>query len=222
MLPSPVKVVLLTALALSAFAAQATTIDFENFAPPNSLYQQYTNTSFSPAPGYTFHTTGEPAVFKASVYGNGYVYAGNGTDYLYLNNYRNDTVTLTRDVNQLFTVHSIDLTNWVYNGDPQYDSTAILTGTFADGSSIVASFFLNNRVNLTLNDFNTEKLTGFVNLTSFSIDNTGGPLDVDNIVVTEVAAVAVPEPASLAIFGLGLFGIVAFHRRKAVTDLTHM
>jgi hypothetical protein len=210
-------VLLATILATSAAAAQADVITFEGIAASNS-YKIYNVSGNVPLVGYALSTSATNAafVFDSGYYAANSKAASNGTDYLRI--IPGSSVTLTGTTNPLFSVNSIDLANYYYyNGGTASDSTATLTGTFANGTTISATYLLNNNNPLTTNDFTTELLSGFTNLTSFKIAATGYYLDIDNIVVTQgtAATADVPEPASLAILGLGLAGIAAVRRRKS-------
>lgn len=202
-------------LALSATCARADVITFENYAPTNS-YKILTPTSpYTQLPGYALSGTGISYVFDSPYYLYNQYIASNGTDYLRVGS--GLSATLTSTTSALFSINSIDLANYL-SGLAADNATATLTGVFANGTKITESFTLTNNNILTTNDFTTELLIGFTNLTSFTIAASGYFLDVDNIVINQTPAAAtsdVPEPASLTILGLGLLGIGAARRRKS-------
>jgi hypothetical protein len=214
-MPAPTlkRLLLTSVLAVAGTAAQATTVTFENLAA-EGFYKNYPNTTFTPGTGYALATTGTDVWVFDSTYIVANFIAANGTDYLRLKS--GTSVTLTSRTNTPFSVSSVDLANYAFtNASSVYDEKAILTGTYADGSRIVTTFLQNHDNSLTVNDFATETLSGFTNLTSFTIASAGWfYLDVDNIVVS-AAATDVPEPASFAIMGLGLAAIGAVRRRRS-------
>jgi hypothetical protein len=144
--------------------------------------------------------------------GNGYVgndanvYAYNDTDYLLTY----APYTFTSIGAATFSVQSLDLVAW--NATL---TSAILTGNFAGGGSIVYTVTLDpvaNEVKQTGNDFIKYALSGFTGLTSLTIQGNGPSwLAMDNL---DIEVTAVPEPGSLAVFGLGLAGLAAMRRHK--------
>lgn len=207
---------LIATLALCAAGAHATVIDFEGITTPDFSKGFAAGSTLPTNAGYAVTVTG------SSPYDAAYVYGGppagdtgiafNGTAYLTIVGSTGITVTSAT----LFSVASIDLDNSQYIAGRNV--IAILTGTYADGrANSIVSYTFNNDNSLTTNDFITKMLTGFTDLTSFSVTTSGFgySLAVDNInVVAASAASPVTEPTSWAMLGLGLGLIGVTSRRK--------
>jgi hypothetical protein len=125
----------------------------------------------------------------------------NGNDYFM--GWRSYTMTAANQA--AFSVSSLDLASW-----DSAPFSVTITGTRTDGSTItrtVDSSIINYS---STNDFQNIVLSGFTNLASLQF-STGGYsyIALDNIAVNDV-----PEPASLAIVGLGLAALAGLRRRK--------
>jgi hypothetical protein len=94
-----------------------------------------------------------------------------------------------------FSILSIDL---LYAGDP-----ATFTGNVGAPVSIAAGAASGTTA------------IGLLNVTSVSVETGGGGLYFDNMVIdTAPRAVAVPAPAALAVFGMGLLGLAGATRLR--------
>ena len=211
-------------IATLASSASATVVDFNHLAgtnvPGNSYVSNgYYNEFYGTGAGFTTNGFKFTNDYSVNANGDGYLIGtaysnsdshGNpydGTDYYiaYLG------FTIASATASPFSLNSIDLASWQ---DGQV-TTATLTGTKVGGGSVTATISLDTTPNSTKrtgNDFLTYALTGFDNLSYLSITHSANAfLAVDNVVLN---GATVPEPSSIALFGLALAAGALVRRRS--------
>jgi hypothetical protein len=183
------RISLFTFILLSASAAQAVTLTFENFAPAGSLVNINPDVPYTEA-GFTISVTNAlSAVFDSAATVD---MPGNLTDFFGFDGTNTPTLTFSGGT---FDLGSLLIGPIVPAGIPPINMTII--GTLVGGGTLTATFTgLTTATTANLN---------WVGLQSVHFNNTsaGG---LDNIVVNPSAAV--PEVESLTLLALGLFSIV--------------
>lgn len=133
--------------------------------------------------------------------------AGNGTDFLAASN-----ILIKSLGSATFSVSSLDLGMWTQS--TTIGQTVSITGKKADGSTVSQNVLLTIRNRNQANDFvPVTMLDTFTGLTSLSILGPNSPFALDNVNLSDDPA-SVPEPASLAMVGIGLAGLALRRRRK--------
>lgn len=187
------------AVLMTAGAANAATIDFEDFAAGNCNYLGSSTTS----QGYVFSSA---YVYTCEPGGVGVENTSRA-----LIGYNFGQLTFARENGGAFSLNSL------FTGDtPFYNSDTT-------GVSVIGNLIGGGQVNAVLDfdgyafkqyDFSAA-FTGLSSVTLQLLSNPGGYAQlimIDNLVVDEVAEV--PEPAMLGLFGLGLLGLARLRRRR--------
>ena len=94
--------------------------------------------------------------------------------------------------------------------------TIRFAGDSGDGMQLTGTQFTNTGNQLTNLLFGTFALsTAIIDSAIFSFTNTGTSMNVDNIVVSAVAAVPEPSTWAMMILGFAGVGFMAYRRRKS-------
>lgn len=192
-------------LLLSANAAQATVITFDGLAPVGRGYSVSGNSLDTQ--GYNFANDCNDFASCILHWGTTSPKNADPGGATYSHNYNNTITTLTKIGGGAFDLTSIDFGN-VFDDDPYAQSMQII-GTYMAGGTVVS--------NIT-----TDALSGLetflFNWTALSqvtwTETSGRFLQLDNVVVNG-GAPQLPEPAPLALLGLGLLGLGLVRRRKS-------
>ncbi len=178
-------------------------IDMEGIAPSgDNTSETNTNRMFSDFNVFTPHGH----YFDSAVASVGTTHPDNGSDYLL--NDSSAGITISKLSAGTFSVQSFDASEWYVDNTRNQDLQAI--GVLSGGGTVTQTFITDS-----VFAFETFTLSSsFTNLTSFSLIDNDSVMAWDNIVVDQQATV--PEPTSLAVFGLGALGLVASRRRRKV------
>lgn len=186
--------------------AGALTIDLEGIAPPGG--QAGFVSATIPQSGFEIGIPVSGSVVDSGFFLVGSFYADNGSDWLLYNSA--SPLTLSRTGGTPFSIQSFDATFWgIPNNFDGSNGNIAVTGHLDGGGTLSQTFTVDTNPAFETFLFGP----AWANLASVEFQNVQGRIAFDNFVVDEAVA-AVPEPAALAVLGLGLAGLARFGRRR--------
>lgn len=186
------------ALAVVGFAANATVVDFNG----------YSNTTWGD------ENSGNGLALATN---NGYAFVSSGDYFHFINmaNYggpSNGTSSLLEDRGSSITMSKVGGGSFNLLSFLDYGSSGTqlsITGSFMGGGSV------NSIVGLSNAAFTSEAFSTFNNLSSITFQGIGrnGGFGLENVTVSEGSTV--PEPTSIALFGLALAAMAIVRKKRA-------
>lgn len=199
--------------------AQATITTFDGLAgspmPGMNKWGGFDTNITSTTDGFIFSSSGQYGhYFLNSPATDNTIVAYDATGYLMA-----DTSLLVSKVGaSAFNLSSLDLTGYK---DTSANLSFTVTGNLLGGgtvSSVLTTNAVTNLLDTDGNDFQTFSLSGFTNITSFTILGSGtGPNDPNRYIAMDnmnTSPTPTPVPAAIFLLGSGLIGLMGARRQK--------